>query len=378
MPLRKIKVLELAGLAPAPFCGMILADFGASVVRVDKTGVSHPDVLAAGKKSISLNLKDKKAVEIFKKMCDQSDVIIDPFRKGVMEKLKLGPSDLMKTNKKLIYARLTGFGQEGPYARMAGHDINFLALSGLLSFFGRSGDKPLPPVNFAADFAGGGLICALGILLALYERTESKLGQIIDASMVEGAAYVGSWLFRSQNIPGLWGRPRGKNILDSGTHFYDTYETSDGKFLAVGALEPHFYAILLQKLGMNDEELPQFENFLENKKKLTEIFRSKTQEEWTKIFDGSDACVTPVLTPKNVYKHPHNKERQSFSLENKIVVPKPAPRLSRTPGQSSAKLQSPLAGENSREVLLNYGFDEREINEFIQSGIVQQLHRSKL
>ncbi|XP_044596518.1 alpha-methylacyl-CoA racemase isoform X2 [Cotesia glomerata] len=311
-------------------------------------------------------------------MCDQSDVIIDPFRKGVMEKLKLGPSDLMKTNKKLIYARLTGFGQEGPYARMAGHDINFLALSGLLSFFGRSGDKPLPPVNFAADFAGGGLICALGILLALYERTESKLGQIIDASMVEGAAYVGSWLFRSQNIPGLWGRPRGKNILDSGTHFYDTYETSDGKFLAVGALEPHFYAILLQKLGMNDEELPQFENFLENKKKLTEIFRSKTQEEWTKIFDGSDACVTPVLTPKNVYKHPHNKERQSFSLENKIVVPKPAPRLSRTPGQSSAKLQSPLAGENSREVLLNYGFDEREINEFIQSGIVQQLHRSKL
>ncbi|XP_074094060.1 alpha-methylacyl-CoA racemase isoform X2 [Cotesia typhae] len=311
-------------------------------------------------------------------MCDQSDVIIDPFRKGVMEKLKLGPSDLMKTNKKLIYARLTGFGQEGPYARMAGHDINFLALSGLLSFFGRSGDKPLPPVNFAADFAGGGLICALGILLALYERTESKLGQVIDASMVEGAAYVGSWLFRSQNIPGLWGKPRGKNILDSGTHFYDTYETSDGKFLAVGALEPHFYAILLQKLGMRDEELPQFENFLENKKKLTKIFRSKTQEEWTEIFDGSDACVTPVLTPKNVYQYAHNKERQSFSLENKTAVPKPSPRLSRTPGQSSVRLQSPLTGENSREVLLNYGFDEREINEFIQSGIVQQLHRSKL
>ncbi|KAG8042674.1 hypothetical protein G9C98_005309 [Cotesia typhae] len=298
MPLRKIKVLELAGLAPAPFCGMILADFGASVVRVDKTGVSYPDVLAAGKKSISLNLKDRKAVEIFKKMCDQSDVIIDPFRKG--------------------------------------------------------------------------------ILLALYERTESKLGQVIDASMVEGAAYVGSWLFRSQNIPGLWGKPRGKNILDSGTHFYDTYETSDGKFLAVGALEPHFYAILLQKLGMRDEELPQFENFLENKKKLTKIFRSKTQEEWTEIFDGSDACVTPVLTPKNVYQYAHNKERQSFSLENKTAVPKPSPRLSRTPGQSSVRLQSPLTGENSREVLLNYGFDEREINEFIQSGIVQQLHRSKL
>ncbi|XP_008553437.1 alpha-methylacyl-CoA racemase [Microplitis demolitor] len=378
MPLKKIKVIELAGLAPAPFCGMILTDFGASVIRVDKPGTSQLDVLANGKKSIALNLKEKKSQGIFKKLCDQSDVIIDPFRKGVMEKLNLGPDDLMKTNKKLIYARLTGFGQEGPYAKMAGHDINFLALSGLLSFFGRSDDKPLPPVNFAADFAGGGLICALGIILALYERTESKLGQVIDASMVEGSAYVGSWLFRSKNIPGLWGRPRGKNILDTGTHFYDTYETSDGKYLAVGALEPHFYAILLQKLGLSDEDLPQFDKFQENRKKLTKIFKSKTQKEWTEIFDGTDACVTPVLSVQEVHKHPHNQQRQSFVRENKTIVPKPSPRLSRTPGQSSAGLPHPIAGEHSREILREYGFNDNDINEFIQSGIVQQVHRSKL
>ncbi|XP_034945810.1 alpha-methylacyl-CoA racemase [Chelonus insularis] len=381
MSLKNIKVLELAGLAPAPFCGMILADFGATVIRVDKTGLLLKDVLANGKKSISLNLKSEEGNRIFRKMSDQSDVVIDPFRKGVMEKLKLGPDDLMKTNKKLIYARLTGFGQSGPYATMAGHDINFLGLSGLLSLFGRSEAKPTPPVNFAADFAGGGLICALGIMMALYERTQSQFGQVIDASMVEGSAYVGSWLYRSfKEMPLLWGKDRGQNILDTGAHFYEVYETQDGKYMAVGAIEPQFYAIFLNKLNLTDEELPQFRDFEKNKVKLANIFKQKTQDEWTRIFDGTDACVTPVLSLKDAPNHSHNKARQSFTVNNQNIIPNPSPILSRTHGTScAAKYSNIVVGEHSREVLSDYGFKKEEIDHFINSGIVHQtLKQSKL
>ncbi|KAK0172382.1 hypothetical protein PV328_005706 [Microctonus aethiopoides] len=365
MPLKNIKVLELAGLAPAPFCGMILADFGASVIRVDKTGVLQRDVLGNGKRSIALNLKSEKGAEIFKKLSDNSDVVIDPFRKGVMEKLKLGPQDLTKSNDKLIYARLTGYGQQGPYSNMAGHDINYLALS----------------VNFAADFGGGGLICALGIIMALYERTQSQRGQIIDASMVEGTAYVGSWLFRSQKMPGLWGNPRGKNILDTGTHFYDTYETEDGKYMAIGALEPQFYAVLLEKLGLTEDYLPQFNNFEENRKKLSDIFKTKTQNEWNRIFDGTDACVTPVLSLNDAANHMHNKSLKTFSMdENEITIPNPSPRLSRTPGSTKAINHSnPEAGEHSRDILFEYGFNAKEVDDFIKSKVVQQIiKKSKL
>ncbi|XP_015113670.1 alpha-methylacyl-CoA racemase [Diachasma alloeum] len=379
MPLRKINVLELAGLAPGPFCGMILADFGATVIRVDKIGLKQRDYVAHGKRSIALNLKSPKGAEIFRKLSNKSDVVIDPFRKGVMERLKLGPEDLMKTNKMLIYARLTGFGQEGPYARMAGHDINFLGLSGLLSLFGRANQKPTPPVNFAADFAGGGLTCALGIVMALYERTQSQMGQVIDASMVEGSAYVGSWLFRTQKSI-LWGRPRGQNVLDSGAHFYDTYETQDGKFMAVGALEPNFYSIFLEKLGLTDDDVPQLSNFEESKAKLSEIFKQKTQEEWSRIFDGTDACVTPVLSLEEAPRHPHNKFQDSFAVtKNGTVVPKPSPRLSRTPGKSNFEGVNPVPGENSREILAEFGFGKDEINEYVSSGVVQQvLRKSKL
>lgn len=381
MPLKGIKVLELVGLAPGPFCGMILSEFNASVIKVNKHNESFTnDPLGCGKRSISLNLKTNEGASIFRNLSNQSDVLIDPYRAGVMEKLNLGPKELMKTNKKLIYARLTGFGQTGPYASMAGHDVNYVALSGLLSLFGRCNQKPTPPNNLAADFGGGGLMCAFGIILALFERNKSNVGQIIDASMVEGTAYLGSWLFRSQNIPGLWGNPRGKNILDSGAHFYDTYETKDNEYISVGAIESQFYETFLNKLGMSSDEIPQFDDFEGSRKKLEEIFKQKTQAEWCAIFDGTDACVTPVLKLNNVASHPHNKERNTFTIENNdLVIPNPAPRLSRTPGVSKGRESNPEPGEHTTEILTELNYSQKEISNFISNGIVTQgMKRSKL
>ncbi|XP_024945582.1 alpha-methylacyl-CoA racemase isoform X2 [Cephus cinctus] len=332
------------------------------------------DCLGNGKKSISIDLKTKKGADVLRKLCDQNDVLIDPFRKGVMEKLSLGPKELMNRNKRLIYARLTGFGQHGPYSTMAGHDINFLALSGLLSLFGRHGEKPTPPINLAADFGGGGLMCTLGIILALFERNQSNMGQIIDASMVEGSAYLGSWFYRSREIPGLWGQPRGKNLLDTGAHFYDTYQTKDGKYMSVGAIEPQFYNILLEKLELSDNEVPQFEKFEENRIKLAEKFKEKTQEEWCAIFDGTDACVIPVLSLEEAPHHSHNKHNESFLLQKQdSAVPKPAPRLSRSPG-ASCVMRGPhlIPGENSVEILKEYNFDSTEINDLISQNIIKQ------
>lgn len=314
MALKGIKVIELAGLAPSPFCGMILADYGASVIRVDKIGAGlNYDVTARGKRSISLNLKHPEGAKVLKKLCSSSDIVIEPFRAGVMEKLGLGPKELMADNPKLIYARLTGFGQTGPYAKMAGHDINYLATSGILSRLGRKDQPPVAPINLLADFAGGGMTCAMGIMAALFERSQSGQGQVIDANMVEGAAYVGSWIYLSQKMM-IWGKGRGENVLDTGAHFYETYETKDGKFMAVGSIEPQFYAELLSKLESDSDHLPQLlgPESAELKEKLTAIFKTKTRDEWSDIFDGSDACVTPVLELDEAPEHPHNKAREAF------------------------------------------------------------------
>ncbi|XP_053710424.1 alpha-methylacyl-CoA racemase [Synchiropus splendidus] len=374
MALAGVRVLELAGLAPAPFCGMILADFGAKVIRVDRTKAGLPlDRQARGKRSLAINLKSPEGVAVLKKLCLQSDVLLEPYRKGVMEKLGLGPQELLKENPRLIYARLTGYGQTGTYATAAGHDINYLAVSGLLSRLGRSGEKPYAPLNLVADFAGGGLTCAMGIVLALLERTKSGRGQIIDASMVEGAAYVGSFVWKSQSI-GMWDHSRGENMLDSGAPFYDTYETSDGKYMAVGAIEPQFYNQLLVGLELDSHPLPpqmSSTDWPELRRIFTERFASKTQDEWCRIFDGTDACVTPVLTFDQVSSNPHNQQRCSFIQDcNGEESPRPAPVLSRTPAQPSTAAD-PVIGEHTVQVLQEYGFGNAEIQLMLATGVVE-------
>lgn len=341
-------------------------------------GISDLDCLKNGKRSLALNLKDKKGIEILKKLTAKSDVLIEPFRSGVMESLGLGPQTLQDINPRLIYARLTGFGQSGPYASMAGHDINYVATSGVLSFLGRKNEKPTPPVNLLADFGGGGLTCALGIILALFEREKSGKGQVIDCSMVEGTAYLSSWLFRSQQLP-IWGNERGNNVLDTGSHFYDTYETSDGKYMAVGALENQFYDILVEKLN-TDGLSEQWNDFEWKKKILKAVFKTKTREEWCKIFDGTDACVTPVLEHNEAPNHPHNKERESFiRLENGIVAPKPAPKLNRTPGVSMADVPDVENGADTEDILLELGYTKNDIEQLNKEQVVKIIpKKSKL
>ncbi|XP_076835758.1 alpha-methylacyl-CoA racemase isoform X1 [Brachyhypopomus gauderio] len=374
MALAGVRVIELAGLAPAPFCGMILADFGAKVIRIDRTKVAMTvDTQARGKRSVTLNLKSPEGVEVLKTLCIKSDVVLEPFRKGVMEKLGLGPEELLRENPGLIYARLTGYGQTGCYAKAAGHDINYLAMSGMLSMLGRSSEKPYAPLNLLADFAGGGLTCALGVVLALLERSRSGRGQVIDASMVEGSAYLGSFVWKSQST-GLWNRPRGQNLLDSGAPFYDTYCTADGKYVAVGAIEPQFYDQLIQGLGLKAADLPNqmsVSDWPELKRTFTQVFATKTQAEWSRIFDGTDACVTPVLSLDEVGLHPHNQERGSFLRNTQgEVSPRPAPVLSRSPAQPSLS-RDPFIGEHTRPVLEEYGFQPAEIERLVSAGVVE-------
>lgn len=292
-----------------------------------------------------------------------------------MEKLKLGPDVLLTDNPKLIYARLTGFGGNGYYADRAGHDINYIATSGVLSMFGRKGEKPYAPVNFAADFAGGGLLCAFGICTALLERNRSGKGQVVDSAMVDGSAYVASWMFRCRDLPGL-GNPRGENLLDGGAFFYDTYETKDGKFMSVGALEPQFYSELLRGLQLTDDEVPQFGGDNEkNKAIFTNIFKSKTQDEWRKIFDSIDACVMPVVDWTNASEFEHNRDRRNFKNPK---VPNPAPKLSRTPAVSSFGKEEKGEFETAVEIFNEIGMSKEQILELVDEKVLLLSNKPKL
>ncbi|KAM7148486.1 alpha-methylacyl-CoA racemase [Molossus nigricans] len=374
MALRGISVVELAGLAPGPLCGMILADFGARVVRVDRPGalgdVSH---LSRGKRSLAVDLKTPQGAAVVRRLCARADVVLEPFRQGVMEKLQLSPEILLRKNPRLIYARLSGFGQSGRFSRVAGHDINYLALSGVLSKIGRDGENPYAPLNLLADFGGGSLMCALGIMMALFERTRSGKGQVIDASMVEGTAYLSSFLWKTENL-GLWKQPRGKNLLDGGAPFYTTYRTADGEFMAVGALEPQFYKLLIKGLGLKSDELPDqmsMTHWPEMKEKFADIFAKKTKAEWCQIFDGTDACVTPVLTFEEVTHHDHNKERGSFITDKEQgVSPRPAPLLSSTPAVPSLE-RDPFIGEHTEEILTEFGFNQEEIDQLYSDKVIE-------
>ncbi|XP_061426858.1 alpha-methylacyl-CoA racemase [Lethenteron reissneri] len=378
MAIAGTRVVELAGLAPAPFCGMVLADFGAQVVRVDRAGTraTMPDVLARGKQSLTLNLKCPQGVAVLRRLCLASDVLIEPFRPGVMERLGLGPDVLLGENPRLIYARLTGFGQSGPYASMAGHDINYVAVSGLLSMLGRQGEKPTPPLNLLADFAGGGLMCAMGITMAMLERNRSGLGQVIDTSMVEGAAYVGSFVWRTRPA-GLWARPRGENMLDTGAPFYDTYRTADGQYVAVGAIEPQFYSALLKGLGLDPATMPHqmsMDDWPATKREFSRCFAQRSRADWCRVFEGMDACVTPVLTPEEVAGDAHAAGRGSF-LRNAdgTNVPAPAPRLSRTPARpgDGTTAADPVVGQHTESVLRELGYGEQEVRQLLADGVVE-------
>ncbi|XP_052796857.1 alpha-methylacyl-CoA racemase-like [Mya arenaria] len=382
MALKGMRVIEMAGLAPAPFCGMILADFGASVIRIDRTPskgqktVYSMDTLSRGKRSLAVDLKQKEGVSLLRRLCSRADVLIEPFRPGVMEKLGLGPQQLTSDNPRLVYARLTGFGQKGHLANKAGHDINYIAMAGVLSQLGRKNENPYPPINLVADFAGGGLTCALGIAFALLERHTSGKGQVIDANMVNGSAYLSTFLWTSRALP-IWPGKRGENNLDGGAAFYGTYKTKDDKYVSLGPLEPQFYADLLKGLGLTQEEMPQYTDGDIMTEKFNEIFLTKTRDEWTETFKDLDACYAPILEREEAECHPHNTELGVFiSNPSGKVEPAPAPMLSRTPAVSVLPRQ-PEVGEHTETVLRGSGFGDSEIKELLDSGVVFQNEKSK-
>ncbi|MGW0594410.1 CaiB/BaiF CoA transferase family protein [Streptosporangium sp. NPDC002607] len=332
-PLAGVRVLELAGLAPGPFAGMMLADHGAEVLRVERASVvakagdsPRADVMDRGKRTVGLDLKSPEGVAAFKELARHADVVIEVFRPGVAERLGIGPDDLHAINPRLVYGRMTGWGQDGPLAPTAGHDIDYIAVSGVLSMLGRDGERPTPPINILGDFAGGGLMLAYGVLLALIERERTGEGRVIDAAMVDGAATLFAMFYHGVQT-GFWG-PRGTNLLDTGAPMYDTYETSDGGHLAVGPLEPQFWAEMVKLMGL--EDLPDRNDRKQwpaLRERLAEAFRSRTRAEWEAVFDGSDACVSPVLEVGEAAEYPHNKARGTFVEVGGIRQPAPAPRL---------------------------------------------------
>lgn len=378
-PLEGIKVIEFAGLAPGPYCGMILADFGADIVIVERPqteGTINPIPLQTNplnrkKGYMRVNMKTTEGINIIREMIKTADVLIEPFRPGVMESLGLGPDEGRMLNPALVYARLTGWGQKGPLANRAGHDINYIGLSGALSLFRRKGEKPLPPCNLLGDFAGGGMLCALGILLALMERTKSGQGQVVDAAMVDGAAHFETIFYGLLAVQAMT-LDIGTNTLDSGAHYYQTYEALDGKFVAVGAIEPKFYSQLLKGLGLDPLSLPDQNDqakWPEMQDLFAQIFNTKTRDEWTAVFEKIDACVTPILELDEVDKHPHNRERELIINVNGVPQPAPAPRLSRTPAVMAK--EGFECRSRTMDILTSLGYSPDKIGTLTERGIVE-------
>jgi alpha-methylacyl-CoA racemase len=339
-PLAGVRVVELAGLAPGPFGCMILADLGADVIQVDRPPgglVPPPGPLQRGRRTLTLDLKTPAGVDDLLRLAARADVLVEGFRPGVAERLGFGPADCEKINHRLVYARMTGWGQDGPLAARAGHDIDYIAVAGALEPIGRAGQRPHAPLNLIGDFAGGGMLLAVGVLAALVERERSGCGQVVDAAMVDGSALLTAFLHGSP----LWPFPRGENLLDGGAPFYDTYETSDGRFVAVGAIEPSFYAALLAGLGLTGV-FDQYDRdgWPAMRARFTAVFATRTRDEWASVFAGTDACVAPVLTPAEAPGHPHNRARSVFVDVDGVPQPAPAPRFARTPADSPS---SPVA-----------------------------------
>jgi alpha-methylacyl-CoA racemase len=368
-PLEGVKILEVAGIGPGPFCAMMLADMGADVIRVDRAGSVRGDdarapkwdVLARSRRSIGLDLKNEQGVAVLLDLAEQADVLLEGFRPGVMERLGLGPDVCLGRNPKLVYGRMTGWGQEGPMATAAGHDINYIALTGALHAIGHAGERPVPPLNLVGDFGGGGMLLAYGVVCALVERGTSGKGQVVDAAMVDGASALMGMMYGMKSM-GVWRDERGANMLDTGAHFYDTFETKDGKHVSIGSIEPQFYALLLEHTGLAEADIPpqmDREGWDATKAKLAEIFESKTRDEWCEIMEGTDVCFAPVLSMEEAPEHPHMKHRETFIDLEGVVQPAPCPRFDRTP---PARPSSPAyAGQHTDQVLAEFGFSADRI-----------------
>jgi alpha-methylacyl-CoA racemase len=376
-PLEGIRVLEFEAIGPGPFAGMLLADLGADVLVVDRPADSDLglkrerwyDVMMRGKRSITLDLKSPAAKEAALALLEKADALIEGFRPGVMERLGLGPEAALARNPKLVYGRMTGWGQDGPLAARAGHDINYIALAGVLHAFGRRGEAPVPPLNLVGDFGGGGMLLALGIACALLEAGRSGKGQVVDAAMVEGASLLAA-MFSGFLAAKNWSEERGVNILDTGAPWYDVYETRDGKYVSIGSIEAKFYADLLSRLNLRSEDLPgQYERarWPELRAAFASAFKKKTRDEWSRVFEGSDACFAPVLSFSEARRHPHNLSRKAFIELAGVAQPAPAPRFSRTPG--AARGAPPERGEGGAAALADWGFSAAEVERLRSRGL---------
>ena len=377
-PLAGVRIIELAGIGPGPFCAMMLADMGADVIRVERSAavrggdpdVPPADVMLRGRRSIGIDMKSPDGLEAVMKLIESADGLIEGFRPGVTERLGVGPDDCLARNPRLVYGRMTGWGQEGPYAHAAGHDINYIALAGALEPMGRAGEAPVPPLNLVGDFGGGGMYLAFGMVCAILEAHQSGEGQVVDAAMVDGAASLMTF-FHGFRAMGIWNDERGTNLLDTGAHFYDVFECSDGEYVSIGSIEPQFYAELREKLELTDEKWDQQMSrsmWPELKAELATIFKRRTRDEWCELMEHSDICFAPVLSMEEAPKHPHNVHRGTFVERNGIVQPGPAPRFSRT----EAEIQRPPAhaGQHTDELLADVGYAAEEISALRQAGSV--------
>ena len=373
-PLKGLKIIEMAGIGPGPFCGMVLADLGVEIIRVDRASAigtgSKQDAANRGKKSIAVDLKSEEGGEVVLKLVETADAIFEGFRPGVMERLGLGPDVCSERNERIVFGRMTGWGQEGPLANAAGHDINYISLTGALAAIGRPGSPPVPPLNLIGDFGGGGMLLALGLLAALLESKKSKKGQVVDAAMTDGSALLMTMIY-SMYSSGMWKTSMGSNLLDGGSHFYDTYECKDGKFISLGSIEPQFYALLCQIAELDESifgKQMSRDSWPEQKEAIKKIILDKTRDEWCELMEGTDVCFAPVLDMSEAPKHPHNIERKTFIDLEGVTQPAPAPRFSRTEPEV---VSSPsVVGEHTDEVLTSIGFSDEDINALKTSGAV--------
>ena len=375
-PLTGLRVIELAGIGPGPFCGMMLSDMGAEVIRVDRPGPrteparrSRPhDVLARNRRSIVIDLKTPEGVDIVLRLCESADALFEGFRPGVTERLGLGPKTCMARNERLVYGRMTGWGQDGPLAHAAGHDINYIGLTGALHAIGERGGKPVPPLNLIGDFGGGGMLLAFGLVCAIWEAGRSGKGQVVDAAMIDGSAALMAAFF---SMGKYFSDQRGTNLLDGGSHFYNTYETKDGKHVCVGAIEPQFHALLVEKSNVDPHRFSKQMDAREwegMKEELAAVFKTKTRDEWCEIMENTDVCFAPVLSIFEAPEHPHNRERATFVDIDGTVQPAAAPRFSRTGANISHGARIP--GEDSLTVLRDAGFSDDEIEVLERKHVV--------